>query len=122
MKLAEIHESLDPHMPGVGHTFRFGDCTIEVLRVVVKALNAGFRDFTVVEGMVYLNGEENAVPHAWIELRNGDIKDPTVSQFGSDPLQTQIEYGPSGEYREEFTPEEYVEHHEFSYGVGPSDL
>lgn len=118
MRLAEIHESLDSYMPDAAQSFRFGDCTIEILRIVVRALDAGFRDFTVVEGMVYLNGEGPAVPHAWIELGNGSIKDPTASQFGD----AQIQYGPPGEYREDYTPEEYVEHHEFSYGVGPSDL
>jgi hypothetical protein len=105
-------------MPDASSTFQFGDCCYEVLRVVVKALEAGFRDFAVVEGMVYLNGEESAIPHTWIELRDGSVKDPTANQFGD----AQIQYGPPGEFREDFTPEEYIEHSEFSYGVGPSDL
>lgn len=118
MKLSAINESLDSHMPDTARQFRFGDCTTEVLRVVVKALNAGFRDFTVVEGMVGLDGNDVETPHAWIELRDGSIKDPTASQFGA----SKIQYSPPGTFREEFSAEEYPEHHEFSYGVGPSDL
>lgn len=117
MKLASIHESLDHHMPGKECSFQFGGCGIEVLRVVQKALNSGFNRFIVVEGMVYLNGVENAIPHTWIEI-DGEIRDPTVSQFKD----AKIQYDPPGEYRDEYTPEDYLADFEDQYGVLPSDL
>lgn len=118
MKLATIYESLDSHMPDASQHFRFGDCTNEVLRVVIRALDSGFRDFTVVEGMVGLDDKDVEIPHAWIELRDGSIRDPTASQFKG----FKIQYSPQGAFREEFSAEEYPEHHEFTYGVGPSDI
>lgn len=117
MRLAEIYESVDSYMPSKECSFQFGECGTEVLRVVQRTLASGFNRFIVVEGMVYLNGEENAVPHTWIEV-NGEIRDPTVSQFQA----AQIQYSPPGEYREEYTPENYVENFEFQYGVSPSKV
>lgn len=116
MRLVDIHESIDSHMPDLKQC-SFGECGVEVLRVVQRALASGFNKFIVVEGMVYLNGTENAVPHTWIEI-GGRIKDPTVSQFKN----IQIQYSPPGEYREEYSPEDYVGNFEFQYGVSPSDI
>ncbi len=117
MRLAEIRESVDPHMPGSSCDFQFGDCGIEVLRVVNRALASGFNRFTVVEGMVYLNGTEDATPHTWIEM-GGEVRDPTVTQFE----QSQIVYSPPGEYREEYTPQRYVSNFQFQYGIDPSEV
>lgn len=117
MKLTHIHESVDNYMP-VNKQFKFGDCTSEVLRVVGQAIKAGYTNFVVVEGMVYLDGIENAIPHTWIELPDGTIKDPTASQFGN----SSIEYGPKGEFQERFSATEYPEYHEDSYGIGLNDL
>jgi len=117
MKLSSITESLDSHMPGKSCSFKFGDCSMEVLRVVMKALRDGFRDFIVVDGMVYLDGEAAAVPHTWIEL-SGQVKDPTASQFND----SSVEYNPAGEYKEEHLPQDYVDNFEEQYGVSPSEL
>lgn len=117
MRLVDIHESIGSHMPSNQCSHQFGECGVEVLRTVKKALASGFNRFIVVEGMVYLNGIENAVPHTWIEV-GGEIKDPTVSQFKN----IRIQYSPPGEYREEYQPEDYLESFEFQYGVSPSDI
>ena len=117
MKLLQLHESLDPHMPQGHCSHKFGDCGIEVLFVVRSALKARFRDFIVVEGMVYIDGK--LLPHTWIELRNGEVKDPTLSQFGPG---VEIEYSPEGEYREEYSPVDYSDSFEEQYGEIADDI
>jgi hypothetical protein len=114
MKLAKISESVDRHMPDTCQSFEFGQCSTEVLRVVQRALSTGFNKFIVVDGMVGVNGQ--SIPHTWIEV-NGEIKDPTASQFDGD-----IEYSPEGEYRDEHRPEDFVNNFEDQYGVPPSDF
>lgn len=102
MKLAQINENIEPHFPPKSCSFQFGDCGIEMYRVVQKALASGFHDFIVVEGMVLIDGK--ILPHTWIEI-NGRIKDPTISMFGHG---AEIEYSPEGEYREESSPEDFI--------------
>jgi hypothetical protein len=94
--------------------FRYGDCGLEVYHIVKRALLNGIRNFRVIDGMVYLDGNgKNPVPHTWIEV-NGTIKDPTASQFSA----SFINYATSesGEYREEYTPKQYVDYFEDQYG------
>lgn len=111
MKLREFHESLDSYMPKGHCSAQFGDCGIEVYLITKEALKHGYRDFVVVEGMVLIDGE--VIPHTWIELRTGEIKDPTFSQFGPG---TEVAYSPKGEYREVYSPEQYVESFEEQFG------
>jgi len=112
MRLTQLYESLDSHMPKGHCSRRFGDCGIEVLFVTKSALKAGFQDFIVIEGMVYIGS--TLLPHTWIELKNGEIKDPTLTQFGPD---AKIEYSPEGEFREEYSPHDYIDSFEEQYGA-----
>lgn len=115
MKLAAIHESFDKYMPSGKCSFQFGDCGVEVLRAVRRALDANFNRFRVVEGMVSLNG--SIIPHTWIEV-GGEVRDPTASQFAD----ADVVYAPEGEYREEYSPEEYMDTFQEQYGVSPSEV
>ena len=111
MRLSLLHESVDDFMPKSRACAQFGDCSIEVYFIAKEAVKAGFRDFKVIDGMVRYEGK--IFPHSWIETADGDIKDPTVSQFW---YSDKLEYSPEGEYRDEFTPEEYIRNFEGQYG------
>ena len=104
--ITELHELL----PNQQHTYQFGDCSVEIYMMVKRALVKGISDFVVVDSMVMVDGKE--IPHSWIE-RRGKIIDPTVNQFG----ERDIEYSPPESYREEFSPNEYVEYFEEQYGI-----
>lgn len=104
MKLSSINEDLTEFLPD-DVCSSFGECGLKVYEVVRRALAAGRDKFRVVEGIVYIGGEENPIPHTWIELLDGNIVDPTVSQFRGKV----VDYHPPNEYREEYTPREYVE-------------
>lgn len=108
MKLSIITEMKDL-MPKECQ-FQFGDCGLEVYKMAKRAVDRGIYNFIVVDGMVDV-GDKIETPHSWIE-RNGEIIDPTVSQFGDD----EVHYSPSGSYRDEFTPIEYIENFEDQYG------
>jgi hypothetical protein len=92
---------------------QYGDCGIEVYGVVKRLLNQGVFRFKVIEGKVYLNGNyDNPVDHTWIEM-NGNIIDPTESQFKG----AHVDYRPvTGEFREEYTPQRYIKNFEGQYG------
>jgi hypothetical protein len=109
MKLSMITE-LHDLLPDQQHGYQFGDCSVEVYMMVKRAITKGILDFVVVDSMVMVDNQE--IPHSWIE-RGGKIIDPTVNQFGG----RDIEYSPSGSYRDEFSPTEYVEYFEEQYGI-----
>lgn len=107
MKLSLIAE-MKEFMP-TRCDFRFGDCSIETYKVVKNAIINGVSNFIVVDGMVMVDDKE--YPHTWIE-KNGEIFDPTVSQFEG----KNIIYSPPESYRDEFRPVEYVRNMEEDYG------
>lgn len=109
MRLRMLSE--DRYMPPSQTSFQFGDCGPGVLAIVKKAVRDGRRDFVVVEGMVNVDGEPGPVPHYWLE-QGGKVYDPTKSQFGSQ----EVEYSPEGEYRMEYSPEEFLDYWEEQYG------
>jgi len=104
MKLSQITESLDQYLPEP-RQFKYGDCGYEVYFMAVKAVKSGFDKFIVVDGMVDI-GNNRLMPHTWIELLDGTVKDPTQNQFNSQDLL----YSPPDEYREEYSPTEYIEY------------
>lgn len=108
MKLSQICETFRQHSNA-----QFGDCGPAVFLAAKDALERGIRDFIVVEGMVLLNTGE-VMPHTWIE-QDGTVHDPTVSQFENNIQQ----YGPPGEYRDTYSPEEFLESFEDQYGYAP---
>jgi len=86
-------------------SFEYGDCAVEVARVSEAALEAGVVRFSVVSGGV-LDGV-NEVDHVWIETADGEIIDPTKSQFKS----SDVTYAPKNSayaLRRE-TPQNYVD-------------
>lgn len=88
--------------------FKFGECGLEVYQMTKRALAKGTSDFIVVDSVVDVNGD--IVPHSWIE-RDGEIIDPTVNQFRGN-----VKYSPPEEFREEFSPQEYIDQFEEQYG------
>lgn len=92
---------------------QFGDCGLEVYRTTKKLLSQGVSDFKVIDGMVYLNhDQDHPVPHSWINA-NGRIIDPTESQFHG----ASVDYSlVPGEYRDEYTPQQYIKNFEDQYG------
>lgn len=109
MRLRRINE--DRYMPPPSTKFQFGDCGPEVLSIVQRALRDGIVDLKVVEGMVQVEGDRAPTPHYWIEHR-GKIYDPTRSQFGP----REIVYDPEGEYREDYTPQQFLAYWKDQYG------
>lgn len=108
MKLVMIAE-LNEFLPDQQCQYRFGDCSIQTYQMVKRALAKGISDFIVVDSMVEVDGSE--LPHSWIE-RGDKIIDPTANQFRG----SKVEYSPPESFREEFSPEEYVEYFEDQYG------
>lgn len=105
MRLSEMNwDEFAPANPKA----QFGDCGLAIYHATKKALAKGY-DFSVTEGMVDAGG--TILPHAWIEYQ-GRIIDPTKSQFGS----AEVQYGPPGEYRDDYSPQEYISYFEDQYG------
>jgi len=92
---------------------QFGDCGLEVYLAVKRLIGQGVSNFKVIDGKVYLNNDrDHPVDHTWIEM-NGRVQDPTDSQFRGAP----VDYTPEpGEYREEYTPQQYIQNFEGQYG------
>ena len=117
MKLDQILEDLYKYMPSSSCSFKYGQCSIEVVRLVKKALANRINNFKVIDGTVYVGDEKKVIPHTWIEY-NGKIYDPTKSQFSGEI----ILYDPDGEYKDEYTPEEYINSYEEIYGISPNEV
>lgn len=100
-----------PKRPREG--WMFGSCGPVVQEVVRKALKAGVREFRVVDGMVGVPGMPAPVPHTWIEYPGGII-DPTREQFPPGDLA----YSPEGEYRDEYSPEQFLANWDEQNGPG----
>jgi len=110
-------EGLEDYIPSASCSFKFGQCSIEVLRLAKKALQDNINNFKIVDGVVYLDRNENAIPHTWIVYKN-KVVDPTKSQFGN----SEVLYDPVGEYKDEYTPEEFIDSYEEIYGISPEEL
>lgn len=81
-----------------------GSCMLAAELITKQLLSKGYEDFTVVEGYITFPTVEweGGDTHTWIETAEGEIIDPTKSQWG---INSEIIYLPK---RKEYTPQEYL--------------
>ncbi len=87
------------------HTFKsdIGSCMLAAEILVKKLLKIGREDFKIIEGYITFPTVEWKDQHTWIEMYDGEIIDPTSSQWGH----KNIVY--LKQKRKIYTPQEYLE-------------
>lgn len=84
--------------------YPYGSCMLVAEELTHKLLDSGVEDFIIVEGYITFRGVEWDEKHTWIELGNGDILDPTKTQWGIDI--DKMVYLTNN--RKEYTPQDYL--------------
>ena len=63
-------------------TYEEGSCDRVAIEKTKELLNEGREDFTVIEGFVWLDyDDEYPTNHTWIEFNDGTLFDPSINQF-----------------------------------------